>query len=69
MKLECGPMLNVMANLPNTDGTLFSTPQFPAAGASRSDAANIGERKTLVQSDFCTWQNSIRRQEPPNMYT
>jgi len=27
MKLECGPMPNVMATLPNTGGTLCSTPQ------------------------------------------
>jgi len=26
-KLECGPMPNVMAALPNTDGALCSTPQ------------------------------------------
>jgi len=29
------------------------------------DAANIGERKTWTQSEFCTWQNSVRGQEPP----
>jgi len=26
-KLECGPMPNVMAALPNTGGALYSTPQ------------------------------------------
>jgi len=26
-KLECGPMPNVMAALPNIGGTLFSTPK------------------------------------------
>jgi len=29
-----------------------------------SNAANIGERKTWTQSEFCTRQNSVRRQEP-----
>jgi len=24
-----------------------------------SNAANIGERKTWMQSDFCSWQNSV----------
>jgi len=27
-ELECGPMPNVMVALPNTGGTLCSTPQF-----------------------------------------
>jgi len=31
-----------------------------------SNAANIGERKT--QSEFCTWPNSVRGQEPPKRY-
>ena len=39
--------------------------QTPAAGVSCSNAANTGERKTWTQSEFCTWQNSVRRQEPP----
>jgi len=30
-----------------------------------SNAANIGERKTWAQSEFCIWQNSARGQEPP----
>jgi len=33
-----------------------------------SNAANIGERKTWTQSEFCTWQNSVTGQEPPKMY-
>jgi len=34
-----------------------------------SNAANIGERKTWTQSEFCTWQNSIMGQEPQkNVY-
>ena len=29
----------------------------------------IGQRKTWrTRSEFCTWQNSIREQQPPNMY-
>jgi len=34
-----------------------------------SNAANIGERKTWTQNEFCTWQNSVRGQQPPKMYT
>jgi len=35
----------------------------------QSLAASIGERKTWTQSELCTWQNPIRGQEPPKMYT
>jgi len=35
-----------------------------------SNAGNIGERKTWMQSEFCSWQNSVRGQEPPKcIYT
>jgi len=34
-----------------------------------SNAANIGERKTWTQSEFCSWQNSVRQKSPPKMYT
>jgi len=33
-----------------------------------SNAANIGERKTWMQSEFCTSQNSVKGQEPQKMY-
>jgi len=36
----------------------------PAAGVPCSNAGNIGERKTWTQTEFCTRQNSISRQEP-----
>ena len=65
-------MSNVMAALPNIGGALCSMPQSladPAAGVLCSNAANIGKRKIWMQSEFCTWQNSVRRQEPPKMYT
>ena len=39
-----------------------------AAGVPCSNAANIGECKTWTQSEFCTWQNSVRGQDPPKMY-
>ena len=29
-----------------------------------SNAANIGERTTWTQSEFCTWQNSVRGRKP-----
>jgi len=33
-----------------------------------SNAANIGERKTWTESEFCAFQNSIRGQELSKMY-
>ena len=53
MKLECGPMLNVMAALPNIGGALYGNSVIPflvprrkiwltpAAGVSCINAANI----------------------------
>jgi len=58
LELECGPMPNVMATLPNIGGTVcessvipFLVPRrkvwlTPAAGVPCSNAANIRERKT-----------------------
>jgi len=40
----------------------------PTARVPCSNAANMGERKTWMQSEFCTWQNSVRRQEPSKIY-
>jgi len=34
-----------------------------------SSVANIGESKTWTQSEFCTWQNSVRGARAPKMYT
>jgi len=39
-----------------------------AAGVPCSNAANVGERKTWTQSEFCTGQNSVTGQEPQKMY-
>ena len=62
----------VMAAVPNIGGALcessvipFFVPRrkvwlTPAAGVPCSNAANIGERKTSTQSEFCTGQNSVR---------
>jgi len=36
----------------------------PAAGVPCGNAANIRERKTWMQSEFCTWQNSVMGQSP-----
>jgi len=36
----------------------------PTARMPCSNAVNIGERKTWTQSEFCTWQNSVRWQKP-----
>jgi len=69
-------MPNVMAAQLNIGGALcessvfhsLHTPQTladPAAGVPYSNAANIGEHNTWMQSDFCTGQNSVREQEPP----
>jgi len=40
----------------------------PAAGVPCINAANIGERKTSMQSEFCMWHNSVRGQEPMKIY-
>jgi len=73
-------MPNVMAAQPNICGAVcessvitFPVPRrevwlTPAAAVPCSKADNIGERKTWTQSQFCTWQNSIRGQDPPKMY-
>jgi len=65
-------MPNVMAAQPNIGGALcessvipFLVPRrkvclTPTARVPCSNAANIGERKTCAQSEFCRWQNSVR---------
>ena len=75
MKLECGPMTNVMAAQPNMGGALCESSVIPFLARRRklwltptgpvpcSKADNIGERKSWTQSEFCTWQNSVRGQE------
>ena len=40
----------------------------PGAGVPCSNAANIGERKTWTQSEFCKWRNSVKGPEPLKMY-
>jgi len=73
-------MPNVMPAQPNIGGTLCESSVVPflvprhkvwltaAARVPCSNAANIGERKTWTQSELCSWQNSLRRQESPKMY-
>jgi len=41
---------------------------LPTARVPCSKAANIGEQKIWTQSEFCTWQNSVRGQEPLKMH-
>ena len=46
---------------------LCTTPQSLAGvhcSSACSNGANIGERKTRTQSEFCTWQNSVRGKSP-----
>jgi len=67
-------MSNVMAAQANIGGALCESSfhslyhaavwLMPAAGVPCSDAVNIGERKTWTQSELCTWQNSVRGQQP-----
>jgi len=40
----------------------------PAAEVPCSNAANIGEGKTWMQSEFCTWQNSVGTRAPENVH-
>ena len=65
-------MPNLMAARPNIGGAISESSVIPflvlhrkvwlrpAAGVSCSNAANIGERKTWTQSEFCMWQYSVR---------
>jgi len=69
-----------MAAQPNIGGALYESSAIPflvprrkvwltpAAGVPCSNAANIRERKTWTQSEFCTWQNSVRWAKAPKMY-
>jgi len=41
---------------------------MPTVPVPCSNVAKIGECQTWTQSEFCTWQNIIRGQEPPKMY-
>jgi len=73
-------MPNLMAAQPNMGGALcgssvipFHVPRrkvwlTPTGQVPRSNAVNILERKTWTQSEFCTWQNSVRGQKPRKMY-
>jgi len=73
-------MPNVMATQPNIGGAICKSPVIaflaprhkvwltPTGRVPCSNAANIGERKTWMQSEVCTWQNSMRGQKNPKMY-
>jgi len=73
-------MPNVLAAQPNIGGAVcksfvipFLVPRrkvwlTPAAAVLCSNAANIRECNSWTQSEFCTWQNSVRGQKPPKMY-
>ena len=74
-EIECGPMPIVMAAqspLRKFRNSVFSTtPQSLADGRCSSAVQShcqYRERKTWMQSEFCSWQNSVRGQEPPKMY-
>jgi len=68
-KLECGPMHNVMATQPNIGGVLCENSLIPflvrrrklslmpTARVPCSNAANIGERKSWTQIEFCTFRS------------
>jgi len=69
-------MPNVMAAQPNIGGALRESSVIPflvprhkvwltaAARVPCSNAANIGERKTLTQSEFCSWQIPLGGKSP-----
>jgi len=66
--VQCGPMPNVMVALPNS-AQRRKVLLAPTAPVPCSNATKIGECKTWrMQSEFCTWQNSVTGQEPPKMY-
>jgi len=68
-------MPNVMAALPSIDGALRESCVILFLAQRRklwltaiarvpcSNRANVAERKTWTQSEFCSCQNSVRRQE------
>ena len=72
---------HVMAALSSIGGTLCKSSVIPllvphqkvwltpAAPVPCINAANIEERKTWTQSEFCILKNSVRRQEPLERYT
>jgi len=62
-------MSNRMDVLPREYTTPHSLADAHCSSAVQYNAVNIGERKTWTQREFCTWQNSVRGQEPPKMYT
>jgi len=77
--LECGPIPNVMAAQPNVGGVLCESSVIPliaprhkvwltAAAVPCRNGANVGERKTSTQSEFCRGQNSVTGNQPPKMY-
>jgi len=65
-------MPNAMGAQSNTGGALCESSVIPflvprrklsltaTARVPYSNAANIGERKSSTQSEFCCWQNSVR---------
>jgi len=69
-------MPNVMAALLNVGGALCESSVIPfhvrcrkvwlmpAAAVMCSNAANVGEHKIWMQSEFCTGQNSVRGKSP-----
>jgi len=66
-------MPNVMVALPNIGGALCSCNAAKFGSRPlldcRAVTLPIGECKTWrTQSEFCTWQNSVTEQQPPNMY-
>jgi len=52
-KLECGPMPNVMAALPNIDGTLCSTPQVGWCPLLQCRAVTLPRRQTRWNLQGC----------------
>ena len=67
-------MPNVMTALPNIGGARGESSLIPFLVPRRSlahvhcSSANIGQGKTWTQSEFCTWQHSLRGQESRKMY-
>ena len=65
-------MTNVMAALKNIDVPCAQRRKVwlaPTAQVTCSNATKIRELKTWrMQSEFCTWQNSVTEQELPKMY-
>jgi len=59
------PLRKFPNSIPCTTPQSLADVRCSVPSTARSDAANIEERKTWMQSEFCTWQNSVTGARAP----